>query len=1450
MDGIVCVGVGSMNISPLNLFPDMPVNPSALEYFWHQLPYGVPGIFTFLVSIFLFGLGIYAASDKRKDKEKRFYFLNFAIAILGYGVLGLVLALRSVMLDKALLLDWNQRIYFFVMIILPGSAYVVYYITDKRYKSSLWFARFSWASLAFGLFGILMGKAFTGEWIHYSFGNYPVATIYLKQWGIMGGMGFFFFVIPISFRYYRYSPEKFKEKWMVIIAVDLLIFLVITNLPSFVGIPWFPGSNFAFIPMALLTYGVFRSDFLNLNDLLFKKGGAYYMVNVIMILVFSGIILGLASSYSPHNFERINWFPWLLIPSISVLAVFLLGIFIGGTNPTREINQFGSILLYQTGFLLFAIITLSLDMRPIVAHRLEQIWYIFFMLTPPVAFRFALLAFNQKMPKYGVFFDVVSILFSAGAMSPYLFSGYYRYSFGNVSSSGPIVQLSAVAGTILAIIVIVKWIKIPKEKKTLLANTTVIFLILNNLLIFGNIPATMGFSLYTTSNFAILPVGILAYGLIKNRSINMQQHAMQVSSRVSLILLFILPIFSIAFFSAQPDEIALKHRSIHILFISTPLFLLSFLILFLFTRPVAMRLDSVMRDLRKEKTETMRQKEVVEKAHLDVEKLNQLSRQIQSSTELQYILRFIIEHIKSNFPIDSLWLLLSSKEGEYLFTYQTLLSDTAGEIAENLTFIQNLKISLNNDESIISHVCRKKKSFYVKSIPRYEILRPVDKEIIEKINLDSVLYNPLISQNNLVGMIIFTCYREKMDLTRNDIRKLESICSQVAGSLNNAYLLEETKKSQKIAEQAKKVAESARSEIQMLNQLIRKLNENHDLKDIMESVSSYVEKNFGFPNAALYLVNDDQKFIRLHYFNCPGFPGENKNDNPIGKTIPITDFKKGHALAWKEGKTLLIPHVKPRMSRLTKEENEIIQECGYKSVIMIPLILQAKFIGFLDFYHVNPSEVSKKDMIKLSLLGEHLTGIIHNASLLHIIRTQQEESERLRELAQAARTVAEKSRDEIKKLNEFSKQINSSTDLDEIIDSFFRILKDSFSVDSSFIQLVDNEKKNLLTYKYYYPQGVQLAKEDIEFLDNMRIPLSEGQSLQFSVYTKKKSLHFNSLEELDKMHPMDKKILSTLNFSSIFYVPLVNRDEVIGMVSVAQFSKEKQLSKEDRNSIERYIEQISGAVYSSSLLKEVQREREASDALLLNILPEKTALELKKSGKVEPLFYDSVSIMFTDFRGFTKSASEMQPEQLIQELDAVFDQFDNISARHHLEKIKTIGDAYMCAAGIPEVSRTHHIDICLAAMSIRQFMIEIKNMKEMISHDKFWEIRIGIHTGSVIAGVVGNKKFQYDMWGDNVNIASRMESYSEPQRINISEATYNLVKDFFECTPRGTMNVRGKGEMNMYFLERLKPEYSHDPQAGTMPNKVFREYYEGIKSNTEDENFGIKKETGKEQIPS
>ena len=260
---------------------------------------------------------------------------------------------------------------------------------------------------------------------------------------------------------------------------------------------------------------------------------------------------------------------------------------------------------------------------------------------------------------------------------------------------------------------------------------------------------------------------------------------------------------------------------------------------------------------------------------------------------------------------------------------------------------------------------------------------------------------------------------------------------------------------------------------------------------------------------------------------------------------------------------------------------------------------------------------------------------------------------------------------------------------------------------------------------------------------------------------------------------------------------------------INRYRKEKEeatrlalkVEKDAKENLETKVEERTQQLQRT--LDLVGKEREKSDKLLLNILPADTAQELKETGKATPKQYDMATVLFTDFKDFTRITRDISVEQIIENLNTCFRAFDEICEKHKLEKIKTIGDSYMCVGGVPTRNKTNALDAVLTGLEMQKWVKEW-GKKQKAAGEEPWTLRVGIHTGSVIAGVVGKDKFAYDIWGDTVNMASRMETKGEIGRVNISSTTYAIIKDKFDCSYRGKVSVKNSGETEMYFVENQK----------------------------------------------
>ncbi|HEX2134657.1 MAG TPA: adenylate/guanylate cyclase domain-containing protein [Microvirga sp.] len=299
-------------------------------------------------------------------------------------------------------------------------------------------------------------------------------------------------------------------------------------------------------------------------------------------------------------------------------------------------------------------------------------------------------------------------------------------------------------------------------------------------------------------------------------------------------------------------------------------------------------------------------------------------------------------------------------------------------------------------------------------------------------------------------------------------------------------------------------------------------------------------------------------------------------------------------------------------------------------------------------------------------------------------------------------------------------------------------------------------------------------------------------------------------------------------------MPLINREGyAIGTLCIVDFAP-RELTPSQRGAVRRLAQQAMAQLelrrqllVRDALVREISEAKAAAEAawqrsemLLRSILPEPIALEMKAKGRVEPRYHESVTILFADFKGFTRLTETFDPASLLSQLERNFARFDEIARANRLEMLKIIGDAYVCAGGLVEPTRTHAIDACVAALQVQKFVREANQQRHRIRLAP-WELRIGVNTGPVVAGIIGKQRFSYEVWGNAVNIAQRLEEACMPGRVNISANTLDEVAPFFETEPRGSVEVKHLGTIDMYFVNRLKPAFSADAD-GCVPTEDLR----------------------------
>ena len=810
-----------------------------------------------------------------------------------------------------------------------------------------------------------------------------------------------------------------------------------------------------------------------------------------------------------------------------------------------------------------------------------------------------------------------------------------------------------------------------------------------------------------------------------------------------------------------------------------------------------------------------------EKARAEVEKLNEFSKKINASLDLDEILPDIFEYLLTTFNTEAAFIALMDPQANRLLVHQWTIS--ANFTAEQSRYISNLRIPMDARGGAVYRVCERKRPFYMMDT-EVRMGHPFDQEVVNALHLKSFLMVPLIVHDRVLGMLYMTSYVHQMRLSKSDIASISRFGEQIAGAINSASLL-------KRVEAERQKAERTQNEIEKLNEFARKINQTTDLDQVLQQIFAFIETAFHIERTWLVAVDQDRKELRTLKYSA-GFQDLSAETLDFLDSFRVSFGPEAGVLfrTYERQKPFYLARIAEKSIR-HETDQMIFRKLQLRSYLHVPLIVRNEVMGIACFTaRAQSLRLSKPDIASIARFCEQIAGAVHTASLLR-------ETEEARKIAERERAKTERARAEIQKLNEFSRWMNETRDLDQILGAIFSHFDSEYGIESLVLLNVDTITRELYSYTIANPPPPNPTEEMRRFARDLRLPLDPGSGMIYRTYLRKRPFYLAKMDARASIEgsPAMQRMANELKLRSFLLVPLVVQNETIAMLLCTSYTKDFVLTKAQIESISNFCQQIAGAIHSSHLFRDAEVARAAaeiekakSDSLLLNILPEKVANELMEKGAVEPLFYDSVTVLFTDLVGFTEISETMMPDELVEELDGCFTQFDEIANRHGLEKLKTIGDAYMCCGGIPDMNYTHAVDACLAGLEFQAFMNQMRSLKSELALP-FWRLRLGAHTGPVTTGVVGKSKFAYDIWGDTVNTASRCESSGESGRVNISGDTYRLVGEFFECEHRGKVAAKGKGEIDMYFVNRIRQELSRDPD-GHVPNDKFRRRYETLRA--------------------
>ncbi len=810
--------------------------------------------------------------------------------------------------------------------------------------------------------------------------------------------------------------------------------------------------------------------------------------------------------------------------------------------------------------------------------------------------------------------------------------------------------------------------------------------------------------------------------------------------------------------------------------------------------------------------EVQKARSAAEREGRTIQKLNEFSKALNATSDVSKVVEQVFDYLDAEYQIDSGILLLpEAGTGELVAAHARVRNQKDPVVG---AFARGLRVKRGLEGGIVARAFERGKKLYVTTHGQRDIFRVPypgmerDREIVNTLQLPWFLLLPLVVQEETAGILLVSSFSQPEGLSRQEITAVERFADQIAGGVQTSNLLA------RVSEERDR-AEVARREIEKLNQISQQINSTTNLGEIFETVFDYLTDTYGFDG---YIVLTPEKSGRTTDLVLLHHADRNRSADVFeySRTLRIPLDETGGIVAktFARRKPLLVPDVTRDIFRIPypgiERDQEMIRRFYLRAFQLIPLVVHGEGVAMIMCASSTPLRLGTAARESIARFAEQVAGAIHTNRLLSEVRHERDRAERARE--------------ETESLADLSRRANEGHDLDGIVAAVMEVVARQFEADSLAMFVADGRRKHLML-RSLFSGSKRIELDDAPALIR-EVPLIPRSGGLFRTFEKKRVFHLDrASEDWMQEHPVDGTLQKLFSFAWFVDAPLILDEEAIGVLAFSGRAA-RRLLRSEIQFVERIAAQVAGAVRTAELLRttetarlDSEQARADSDRLLARILPARVADELKREGQVEPLFYDMVSVLFTDFVGFTQASQRMRPDELVQELDGCFSQFDEVVRRHGLEKLKTIGDSYMCAAGLPELSAGHAVDACLTGIEFKRFMDQMGEVKQALGHS-FWQIRIGIHSGPVTAGVIGTHKFAYDIWGDTVNTASRMESSGRPGEVNISGATYELVKEFFDCEYRGKIQAKGKGDMDMYFLRRIRPELSAD-EDGLLPNSHF-----------------------------
>jgi|GEM_PF-2588717 len=1149
--------------------PQFPLNGAPESFFWWRLPYVLPGFLTFLSGLMLIFF-IFTKWTLFKNRKERYAIVGIFLSSAAYGLLS---SIRSMMLNDSDLLFYTNLLYPLILFLSPATLYFCYLFYGNSQKPYYYLYLFSYFLVALALISIWRGEAFLSKFLFFDFGKIAVATWPVGLWGFYNLFNFLLYlpkIIDIVF-----FKKKSSYSLITHLGFCLLIVLIVSGLPSVIGYNIYPLVGFIFIAFLLLIYGLLNDSSIDLDTLLFEKKGAFYLTGLLtaIILIIASLFIGI--SLKPSQSVRYSYY--LLPPLFSFGLTYLISSYILGTNSSKKEALLGATALFALASMPFVLCFRSLLLPTFIQFRIEQFFYIPLPIGITLFYRYVFCALGYDRARYATAIDLSCAIISLGSFSPFLIEGFFEFEFGRFLKGGPLFKFMSIVALYVWVSTIFAWWR---KRKVLVRSQNLVFI---GYFMFGflsllNYPLTIGIEIFPSTSLMFIPMAIIGYAIFINKDYKVEQQTVALSNKYSIIPILFFPVFVLLYFFELDPSYSSKEKILHCLFVFTPFFLGSYVLIFLITRPIAERIEVFIRALEIERNMVQEAKEQSEIRRRKLSRLNELSTKISNATDINYVLEDFYGYLNREFYVNKIWLLDVNQETNRMTTFPIQgLERLFGQ--NQIDFIRNFDRDINPDLGLLYRTYQTRKIIYLPKLFLFKNKNATDEITLNILEMKNIMQLPLVMGDQCIGIFCLEFDSSRERLKQNDLELLETF-SQIASSiLQRTRLFRDTL-------EAKVEALELSNDLKLNVEITKKINSTFELDSIMSMIMEFFRNEFGIEEYALLEYIPMTNELQLISASIP---------DDISPAIKMKFFTNrislskrcGHRFALRQKQLSYFPKI--NLSMMSEEELFITKSMDIESYLFLPLFNTELLIGFLDFsnFHHRPMLLNDKQLIRIKNFSDQIANALNRSFLFRQLNVINQETEKL-----AFRN---------KELNSIAKEFNQSLDWRVITSKINEFSQVNFGFEHVAIYIVNDSGDFLYLFGTEFPPGTsEITKAKIISTKKM-IHKKSSKGMHNFVMRKKRSYFVDRINE--KFSTEDEiLIIRNGNFKKFLAIPMLIKGEVRGIIYFNTTNEDMNITSEIVKDAEGFVDQITGSILNADLLKELNQAyadlKESQDQLI------------------------------------------------------------------------------------------------------------------------------------------------------------------------------------------------------------------------------------------------------------